>query len=167
MKKFTYFEFPETGRLYAGEEDGKLTDLHFDCSDDFDPEGVEFTTSPLLEEAKRQLGEYFGGIRREFDLPLAPAGAGFQKRCWDVLLSIPYGKSLTYAEVARRAGSPKAFRAAGGACHRNPIAIIIPCHRVIGTNGSLTGFGGGLGLKRALLEMEARFSCEDALKLKG
>ena len=154
MKIYARYELKPIGTLYAGEENGWLTDLHFEHAD-FDAAGVEFSSSPLLEEAKKQLEEYFKGKRRVFDLPLKPCGTDFQMRCWSALLDIPYGECRSYADVARAAGSPKAFRAAGGACHRNPIAIIIPCHRVIGTNGSLTGFGGGLGVKQALLELEA------------
>ena len=155
MKIYARYEFGLTGKLYAGEEEGRLTDLHFECSDDFSAEGVEFTASPLLDETRRQLAEYFEGTRRVFDLPLAPAGTDFQMRCWRALLAIPYGQRRSYAQIAQAAGSPKAFRAAGGACHKNPIAIIIPCHRVIGANGGLTGFGGGLCVKRALLELES------------
>jgi len=109
---------------------------------------------PLLQEASRQLEEYLNGERTEFDLPLAPDGTEFQKSVWTALLQIPYGQVSTYGNLAAQIGKPKAARAVGGACHKNPIAIIIPCHRAIGSNGSLTGFGGGLPLKRWLLELE-------------
>ena len=90
----------------------------------------------------------------QFDLPLAPEGTKFQKAVWNALLQIPYGQVSTYGKLAAQVGSPKAARAVGGACHNNPIAILIPCHRAIGANGSLTGFGGGLPLKHWLLELE-------------
>ncbi len=109
---------------------------------------------PLLLEAVKQLEEYFSGARRQFDLPLAPEGTKFQKAVWNTLLQIPYGQVSTYGKIAAQVGSPRAARAVGGACHNNPIAILIPCHRAIGANGSLTGFGGGLPLKHWLLELE-------------
>jgi methylated-DNA-[protein]-cysteine S-methyltransferase len=110
----------------------------------------------LLAESVSQLEEYFRGARREFDLPLWPLGTEFQKAAWQVLREIPYGETLNYARQAERAGSPKGSRAVGSANGRNPIAIIIPCHRVIGADGSLTGFGGGMDAKRWLLDHEQR-----------
>jgi methylated-DNA-[protein]-cysteine S-methyltransferase len=102
----------------------------------------------------RQLEEYFAGRRRGFDLPLDLRGTGFQKRCWQELLKIPYGETRSYADIARAIGNPLAVRAVGLANGQNPIAIIVPCHRVIGSDGSLTGYGGGLETKRWLLELE-------------
>lgn len=116
--------------------------------------GAQEEASPLLEEAKRQLGEYFAKGRRAFDLPLAPKGTAFQMRVWQALQSIPYGETRNYQQVAEMAGSPKACRAAGMANHNNPLSILIPCHRVIGKDGGLTGYGGGLEAKRFLLELE-------------
>lgn len=116
--------------------------------------GAQEEASPLLEEAKRQLGEYFAKGRRAFDLPLAPKGTAFQMRVWQALQSIPYGETRNYQQVAGMAGSPKACRAAGMANHNNPLSILIPCHRVIGKDGGLTGYGGGLEAKRFLLELE-------------
>ncbi len=110
--------------------------------------------TPLLAEGKRQLLEYFAGERREFDLPLSPRGTPFREGVWKALLDIPYGKTGTYRELAAAIGNPKAVRAVGQANHFNPIPIIIPCHRVIGADGSLTGYGGGTELKRQLLELE-------------
>ena len=110
--------------------------------------------SPLLTETVRQLREYFDGSRREFDLPLHMIGTAFQLRCWQALTAIPYGETISYGEQARRIGQPKATRAVGGANHRNRICIIVPCHRVIGADGSLTGYGGGLDVKRWLLAHE-------------
>ncbi|HXE91802.1 MAG TPA: methylated-DNA--[protein]-cysteine S-methyltransferase [Terriglobales bacterium] len=102
----------------------------------------------------KQLEEYFAGVRREFTLPLDLRGTEFQKRCWQALLEIPYGRTRSYAEVARAVGKPRAFRAVGLANNRNPIAIVVPCHRVIGKDGSLTGYGGGLDVKEELLRLE-------------
>jgi methylated-DNA-[protein]-cysteine S-methyltransferase len=107
-----------------------------------------------FREAVRQLDEYFAGERRAFDLPLAPRGTAFQQKVWETLRKIPWGKTASYAEVARRVGSPKGMRAVGGANGRNPIAIIVPCHRVIAADGTLGGYGGGLHRKRFLLELE-------------
>lgn len=111
-------------------------------------------TTPLLLEAQRQLGEYFCLKRTEFCLPLAPSGTQFQKKVWKELQKIPYGSIETYSSLALKIGSPKAYRAVGLACGRNPLAIFIPCHRVIGKNGGLTGFAGGLPMKKFLLELE-------------
>lgn len=102
----------------------------------------------------RQLDEYFAGRRRSFDLDLDPAGTPFQLAVWEALRSIPYGTTTTYGEIAARIGRPGAGRAVGGAVGRNPLSIVVPCHRVVGSDGSLTGFGGGLGRKTALLELE-------------
>jgi len=106
----------------------------------------------------RQLKEYFAGRRRQFDLPLDLRGTDFQKRCWRELLKIPYGETRSYADIARAIGNPAAVRAVGLANGQNPIAIIVPCHRVIGSDGSLTGYGGGLETKRKLLELEGALS---------
>jgi methylated-DNA-[protein]-cysteine S-methyltransferase len=109
---------------------------------------------PLLRRAAEALTLYFEGKLRRFSLPLAPVGTPFQERVWKELLRIPYGKTLSYTELARRVGRPEAIRAAGSANARNPISIVIPCHRVVGKNGCLTGYGGGLEKKRALLALE-------------
>lgn len=109
-----------------------------------------------LAEARTQLLAYFAGTRTHFELPLAPRGTPFQRGVWDALLDIPYGETISYAELSRRIGNPKASRAVGLANGANPIAIIVPCHRVIGANGSLTGYGGGLDAKRHLLDLEQR-----------
>ena len=113
------------------------------------------STEPL-EEAARQLREYFAGKRTRFDLPLAPEGTEFQKRVWRKLQDIPYGQTISYGELARQVGNPKASRAVGAANGQNPIPIVIPCHRVIGANGKLSGFGGGLPTTEALLALEGR-----------
>ena len=108
--------------------------------------------------ARAQLGEYFEGRRTSFDVPLALHGTPFQRRVWEALLEIPYGETTSYGELARLIGSPRAVRAVGLANGRNPIAVIVPCHRVIGANGTLTGYGGGLERKRLLLELESRLT---------
>jgi methylated-DNA-[protein]-cysteine S-methyltransferase len=107
-----------------------------------------------LREAIRQLKSYFAGKRTSFDLPLSPAGTEFQRQTWNALLEIPYGETRSYAQIAERIGRPKAVRAVGAANGSNPISIVVPCHRVIGSNGDLTGFGGGLDVKRKLLNLE-------------
>ncbi len=109
---------------------------------------------PVLVETEAQLRDYFAGTRDRFDLPLDMAGTDFQKRVWAQLLAIPFGETRTYGEIARAIGSPNAVRAVGGANGRNPISIVAPCHRVIGGNGTLTGFAGGLEAKRYLLAHE-------------
>jgi methylated-DNA-[protein]-cysteine S-methyltransferase len=108
----------------------------------------------VLRETRRQLEEYFAGTRRGFDLPLAPRGTTFQRTVWNALSALPYGITISYGELARRIGAPGAVRAVGAANGRNPLPIVVPCHRVIGADGSLTGFGGGLPIKQFLLRLE-------------
>ncbi len=110
--------------------------------------------SPLLEEAFAQLGAYLEGKRHVFDLPLCPAGTPFMHRVWDALLRIPHGMTVSYKDIGASIGNTKTARAVGLACNRNPIPIFIPCHRVIGSSGNLTGYAGGLDLKRRLLDLE-------------
>ncbi|HLO44889.1 MAG TPA: methylated-DNA--[protein]-cysteine S-methyltransferase [Leadbetterella sp.] len=117
-------------------------------SSEFQPE--------ILDNAKQQLQSYFEGNLQRFNLKLDPDGTDFQKKVWDLLYKIPYGKTWTYADMANKLGDPKVIRAAASANGKNPLAIIIPCHRVIGTNGSLTGYAGGLENKRFLLDLENR-----------
>ena len=109
---------------------------------------------PVLVETERQLGEYFAGTRRTFDVPLSFAGTDFQKRVWAALLAIPFGETRSYGEIADQLGAPGASRAVGAANGRNPISIIAPCHRVVGSTGKLTGFAGGLEAKAFLLDLE-------------
>ncbi len=111
-------------------------------------------TPPLLQEAARQLAAYFAGRLRRFELPLRPAGTPFEQRVWAALREIPYGQVRSYGAIAARIGSPKAARAVGRANHGNPLPIVIPCHRVIGASGALTGYGGGLPIKEYLLRLE-------------
>lgn len=110
--------------------------------------------SPLQREVDKQMREYFEGKRKEFDLPLRPEGTVFQKKVWNALLEIPFGETRSYQDIANAVGSPKACRAVGMANHQNPIIIVIPCHRVIGKNGKLVGYGGGLSMKEKLLLLE-------------
>ncbi len=117
--------------------------------------GVRFEqSSRLMRPYVRELEEYFAGKRREFSFPLDLRGTDFQLACWRALLAIPYGETRSYAAIARAVGKPKAFRAVGMANNRNPIAIVVPCHRVIASDGTLCGYGGGLEVKRKLLELE-------------
>lgn len=115
---------------------------------------VEQPENPILQETERQLWQYFSGKRREFSLPLEFVGTEFQKQVWAALVTIPYGETRSYGEIARQIGNPTAVRAVGAANGRNPLSIIAPCHRVIGTNGKLTGFAGGLHTKAFLLRIE-------------
>ena len=110
--------------------------------------------TPLLLRAEEQLSAYFSGARRAFDLPLAPEGTPFQRKVWAALRQIPWGETRTYRDIAAAVGCPRGFRAVGMANHRNPLPIFVPCHRVVGSDGSLTGYAGGLELKRALLALE-------------
>lgn len=144
------------GTLCLEEEEDALCGLHF-CPDgvpDLEPLPRRVVQTPLLQEAEEQLTEYFAGVRREFDLPLTPKGTPFQQAVWAQLLQIPYGESCTYGQLAAALGKPSASRAVGNACRSNPLAILIPCHRVVGANGSLTGYAGGLDVKEYLLELE-------------
>lgn len=111
-------------------------------------------SSDVIEETVRQLDEYFAGKRKEFNVPLLFVGTDFQKTVWNELLNIPFGKTISYGEMARRIGMPKAVRAVANANGANAISILAPCHRVIGSNGSLTGYGGGLAAKKMLLDLE-------------
>lgn len=120
------------------------------------PQVHQAASHPLLDRVESQLREYFSGTRQTFDLPLAPEGTSFQQEAWRALLRIPYGCTISYQEQASQMGDTRKTRAVGAANGKNPISIIIPCHRVIGKNGSLTGFAGGLDLKRYLLQLEAR-----------
>lgn len=138
------------GPLTLVERDGRLSAVRFG---DF---GSSETPAPVLHRAAAQLGEYFAGRRRTFDLPLAAEGTPFQQAVWRALEKIPYGEIRTYGEIARAVGNPAACRAVGMANHRNPLPVVIPCHRVVGADGRLTGYGGGLEIKRLLLELERR-----------
>jgi methylated-DNA-[protein]-cysteine S-methyltransferase len=117
---------------------------------------IDAPQHPILVQAERELREYFAGERRSFSVPLDASGTAFQKKAWAVLLTIPYGETRSYGQLAAQVGNPKASRAVGAANGRNPISIIVPCHRAIASDGALTGFAGGLDAKRHLLALEAR-----------
>ncbi len=153
---YTAFESP-VGPLLLMSDGQSLTGLHTDSDKHrpaMRPDWIRDETAAPFAEVKAQLRAYFEGRLTEFDLPLAPQGTEFQLRVWQELRGIPYGETVSYAELARRIGRPKASRAVGHANARNPISIIVPCHRVIGADNSLTGYAGGLERKRMLLEME-------------
>jgi len=150
---FYFYDCP-VGRIYIAEADGAITDVSFRPIG-----GAIEKQTPLILLAANMLSEYFDGNRRDFDgLPLRAEGTVFQKKAWDALLTIPYGQTRTYREQAEAVGSVRAYRAVGQANNKNPISIIIPCHRVIGSDRSLTGYGGGLDVKKALLELESKYS---------
>ena len=155
--KYCYTDSPIGTLLIAGDEDAVRL-IAFPKNGKPrkpEPDWTE-SASGALAEAVRQLREYFAGRRTEFDLPLAPEGTGFQARVWRKLQEIPYGKTISYGELARRVGNPKASRAVGSANGKNQIPIVIPCHRVIASDGTLGGFGGGLTTKEKLLQLEAQ-----------
>ena len=145
-----YIQSPVGVTLIEGDENGVQKILVYD-----DKEMPLSKTIPkALQPAVKQLKEYFDGKRIEFDFPINPQGSDFQKRVWDSLLEIPFGKTMTYMEQAKKMGDVKAIRAVASANGKNPLWIVVPCHRVIGTNGSLTGYAGGLWRKKWLLEHE-------------
>jgi methylated-DNA-[protein]-cysteine S-methyltransferase len=152
---WTVLEPTPVGPLLLTAEDGELTGLHFGLDGvELDP-AARHDDEPVLARARAQLTAYFRGQLHEFDLPLRLDGTAFQRRVWEQLRLIPYGTTISYGELARRVGDPHASRAVGLANGRNPVAVIVPCHRVVGADGSLTGFGGGVDRKRALLDLEA------------
>lgn len=140
--------------LRIEEADGALIAIAFSDETPCPPE------TPLLRETVRQLNAYFDGTLRVFSLPIRLTGTAFRRKCWEALCAIPYGETISYGEQARRIGQPSAVRAVGGANHRNPIAIVVPCHRVIGADGTLTGYGGGLDAKAWLLQHERRHAAQ-------
>ena len=144
------------GPVHVVATDDAIVAIHW-CDDVPDVPPCD-SPHPVLDRAAEQLAEYFAGTRSEFDLPLAPRGTPFQQRAWAALREIPYGTTISYGEQARRLGDPNKSRAIGAANGRNPIPIVVPCHRVIGTNGKLTGFAGGLDVKAWLLAHERRTS---------
>ncbi len=141
----------DLGQMALACEDGVITRLYLPNAP---TPRIASRETPLLARGREQLLEYLAGERRQFDLPLAPRGTPFQQRVWAVLQGIPYGQTRSYRDVALAADCPRGFRAVGMANNRNPIPIFIPCHRVVGADGSLVGYGGGLDLKRQLLALE-------------
>jgi len=142
--------------LLAGEDAGLRQIIFLNGRDRAQPNPAWVLDSVAFAEAVRQLRAYFGGELEQFDLPLAPEGTPFQMRVWRKISEIPYGETISYGELARRIGNPKASRAVGLANGANPIPIVVPCHRVIGSDGKLTGYGGGLPIKEKLLALERR-----------
>lgn len=151
MKQIGYYNGP-IGKIGIVENEGVITHVYFE--DELKDKIIEEGNSKLLEEACKQLKEYFQGMRKEFDLPLKPTGTPFMESVWKALQDIPYGQTKSYKDIAEAVGNAKACRAVGLANNRNPIPIFIPCHRVIGANGKLVGYGGGLHIKEYLLELE-------------
>jgi len=152
VMKHTYFYETTIGKIGITDNGSEITGLYF--SNDQLPDDIYVEETTLLKEAAQQLADYFSGRRITFDLPLAPAGTEFQQKVWKVLQEIPYGETWSYKQVAIAIGNPNASRAVGMANNKNPIAIFIPCHRVIGANGKLVGYAGGLDIKEQLLEVE-------------
>lgn len=147
---YTMFESP-VGRLLLTGSERSLTGLYTNGNDA--PSGARRDPGRFADEI-RQLESYFAGEVHDFDIPVERAGTAFQLQVWDAMRTIDYGSTIAYAELARRVGRPSAARAVGAACGRNPIAIVVPCHRVVGWDGSLTGYAGGVSTKRALLALE-------------
>ena len=149
FERVFFYDTP-VGRLCIGEEKDAITRITWaQVPKEYIQEETE-----LILKCKNQLDEYFKGKRKTFDLPLAPKGTEFQKKVWDALRDIPYGETRTYGEIAETVGNSKAARAVGMANNRNPIAIIVPCHRVVGANGKLVGYAGGMEQKEKLLHLE-------------
>ncbi|WP_196012320.1 methylated-DNA--[protein]-cysteine S-methyltransferase [Alistipes onderdonkii] len=157
MERIVYIGTP-VGRVGIAASDDAVTRIFFAhaCgpAEEQTPEGTPEAFTPLLRQAAAELTEYFAGRRRAFTLPLAPEGTPFQRAVWDALRTIPYGESRSYKQIATQIGRPTACRAVGMANHRNPIAIVVPCHRVVGSGGTLVGYAGGLEAKAYLLGLE-------------
>lgn len=154
-RKYNFVMESPVGRLFFAKDGEDLTDLRFHTKMTPDERGNDWTTSETpFRDVIRQVKAYFKGDLKRFDLPLKPEGTPFQVKVWQALMDIPYGETVTYKELARRVGKPNACRAVGAANGQNPLSIVIPCHRVIGSGGRLTGYGGGLDVKRFLLALE-------------
>ena len=155
--RYSFMDSP-AGPLAIVMSDRGLMGLHFNGRAEIPPRGDKkaewVEDAARTADVRRELEQYFAGRRREFSVPLDLRGTDFQLRCWRELLKIPFGQTRTYADIARAIGSPRAFRAVGLANHDNPVAIIVPCHRVIASGGGLCGYGGGLDIKQKLLELE-------------
>ena len=155
-----YYDIHESpyGQMLLVAQDDALCGVYFDGQKyhpQIDAEWRRDATHAALRQARRELIEYFHGERKRFETPLAPAGTAFQRSIWDAISTVDFGTTITYAELARRAGVPGSARAAGAATGRNPLTIIVPCHRIVGSSGALTGYAGGLVRKRALLALES------------
>ena len=156
MRSYDYLETPHGRMLLVGDEKG-LRGAYFVGQKHYPAIDASWQRDAgVLRRAKRELGEYFAGRRRRFELALAAEGTPFQRAVWREIAKVASGETITYAELARRAGRPGSARAAGAATGRNPLSVIVPCHRIVGSDGSLTGYAGGLSRKKALLALEAR-----------
>ena len=156
MYYYDYYQSPR-GRMLLVANDKALTGVYFlgqKYQLRIEERWKKDVRHATLRQAKRELAEYFGGTRTCFTIKLAPQGTAFQRAVWKAIAGVGFGKTIPYAELARRAGHPGSARAAGAATGRNPIGIIVPCHRIVGSNGTLTGYAGGLAKKRALLALE-------------
>ncbi len=153
-KKFYTYE-TQIGKIFISENGKAITHVEFR---ELSLTDAAMDETPLIRQTYCQISEYLNGKRTSFNIPIELNGTEFQKKVWSVLLSIPYGETRTYGFVAAEIGNNKAYRAVGLANNRNPISIIVPCHRVIGADGSLVGYGGGLDIKKILLEIEAKNS---------
>ncbi len=149
-----YYYYTDMGKIGIAEEGGNIRNVYFET--DALPRTAEISETEAIKEASRQLRAYLAGGLEEFSLPLAPSGTAFLQSVWRALRAVPYGETRSYKDIAAAVGNPKAHRAVGLANNRNPIPIFIPCHRIIGSNGKLTGYRGGLPLKKRLLELEER-----------
>ena len=155
--KYMFYYNTKIGRIGIEENGMAITRLDF-INKDVQEEIIEENETALLKEAIKQLNEYLDGKRTLFDLPLEPKGTEFQKKVWNALKEIPFGETRSYGEIAKIIGNEKASRAVGMANNKNPIAIIVPCHRVIGANGKLVGYAGGIDIKEKLLELEKNYA---------
>ena len=157
MHYYDLYESPQEQMLLVADREG-LSGVYFDGQKylpQVESDWRRDARHALLRQAKRELAEYFGGERKRFETALAPEGTPFQQAVWKAISAVGFGKTITYSELALHAGFPGSARAAGAATGRNPISIIVPCHRIVGSNGSLTGYAGGLDRKRALLALES------------
>ncbi|HKW36809.1 MAG TPA: methylated-DNA--[protein]-cysteine S-methyltransferase [Burkholderiales bacterium] len=157
MKHYDFYDGSQ-GRMLVVANGVGLCGVYFDGQKylpDVDPEWRRDPNLAVLRQVKRELAEYFAGERRRFETALAPEGTPFQRSVWKAISTVAFGETISYGELARRAGCPGSARAAGAATGRNPIGIVVPCHRIVGANGSLTGYAGGLDRKRALLALES------------
>ena len=157
MRYYDFYESPHGQMLLVAADDG-LSGVYFDGQKYLPQVASQWRRDAqhaTLRQARRELAEYFGGARKRFDVALTPEGTKFQRSVWKAISSVGFGETISYGELAARAGCTGSARAAGAATGRNPIGVIVPCHRIVGADGSLTGYAGGLAIKRALLALEA------------
>lgn len=151
MVKYSYYD-SIIGAIKIGVSDGTVCEIEItDCLGESAP-------SALADRAFKEISEYLNGKRKAFDFPISPKGTDFQKKVWSALSEIPYGETKTYGEIAAGIGNPQAARAVGNACNKNPLLLAVPCHRVLGADGSLTGFAAGIEVKKRLLRLEKKYN---------